>query len=220
MRACRELKVCTLAICLQLVHIFHSTCSKMLCFFVVVFLTSACWFRWVFLSCWEGWCRWVERGSQRFCSCRWLKQVLHSGESYFCLPPVKLSPPFLLSLTWKGCFIIDCWKCIFSLCSLKMWLQAYSPGPVFRIHKCDVETWGLRCTYTESGLVGWGEIMWLAVKLVKLNRTTLWDGCPATCSHEKPKAWRANLSEAVSFADLQIFPWDRSKQASLTTDRK
>lgn len=35
--ACRELKVCSLAICSHLVHIFNSTCSKILCILLLFF---------------------------------------------------------------------------------------------------------------------------------------------------------------------------------------
>lgn len=37
MRACRDLEVCSLAICLQLVYIFHSTCFEILCLFFLFF---------------------------------------------------------------------------------------------------------------------------------------------------------------------------------------
>ena len=27
-----------------------------------------------------------------------------------------------------------------------------NPGPIFNLHKCDMETWSLQCTNTENGL--------------------------------------------------------------------
>lgn len=43
-----------------------------------------------------------------------------------------------------------------------------SPGPVFSIHKCDVEIWSLQCTYTENRLYcEEGDNLCLAVKIQK-----------------------------------------------------
>lgn len=43
-----------------------------------------------------------------------------------------------------------------------------SPGPVFSIHKCDVEIWSLQCTYTKNRLYyEEGDNLCLAVKIQK-----------------------------------------------------
>lgn len=52
---------------------------------------------------------------------------------------------YVPSLTLRGCFHIHCWKCVFS--ALIKNLEA-GPGPIFGVHKCDVETSGLQCTNT------------------------------------------------------------------------
>lgn len=53
-------KVCSLAICLQLVHIFQSTWFE-----ILWALVQWCWFSFHFLSCWDRRCWWVERGFKR-----------------------------------------------------------------------------------------------------------------------------------------------------------
>ena len=69
---------------------------------------------------------------------------------------------YVQSFTLEGCFQVEIFFVLIEnqilrsrpasiICDITTSFEANS-GPIFNLHKCDVEAWGLQCTNTENEL--------------------------------------------------------------------